>query len=66
MIIDEEKCQDNNLIEYMFIFCLIWSLGSCLNASSRVKFEELLKKLSGRHLPAYSLYDGYFDFNGPS
>jgi len=50
----------------MFIFCLIWSLGSCLSASSRLKFEDLLKRLSGRHLPNNSLYDSFFDFNGTS
>jgi dynein heavy chain len=66
MIIDEEKCQDANLIEYMFIFCLIWSVGCCLSAQSRVKFEMMLKALSGRHLPNNSLYDSFFDFNGVS
>ena len=42
MIVDEEKCQDANLLEYMFIFCLLWSLGSCLHPTARAKFEELL------------------------
>jgi len=39
-------------------------LGSCLHPTSRAKFEELLRKLSGRHLPNYSLFDAFFDFNG--
>ena len=64
MIIDEDKCQDANLLEYMFIFCIIWSLGACLQQSARVKFEELLRKVSGRHLPNISLYDSFYDFNG--
>ena len=64
MILEEEKCQDANLVEYMFIICIIWSLGSCLHPSSRLKFEELLRKVSGRHLPNISLYDNFYDFNG--
>jgi dynein heavy chain len=64
MIVDEEKCQDANLLEYMFIFCMLWSIGSTLQPESRLKFEDLLRKLSGRHLPNTSLFDSFFDFNG--
>lgn len=46
----------------MFIFCLVWSLGSCLKPESRPKFEELIKRVSGRHLPP-SLFDNFYDFN---
>jgi hypothetical protein len=48
----------------MFIFCIVWSLGSCLTPESRPRFEELLRKVSGRHLPATSLYENFYDFNG--
>ena len=34
-----------------------WALGSCLHPNSRIKFEELLRKVSGRHLSNISLYD---------
>jgi dynein heavy chain, axonemal len=35
-----------------------------LKPSSRPKFEELVRRVSGRHLPPNSLYDLFYDFNG--
>ena len=43
---------------------MLWSIGSTLQPESRLKFEDLLRKLSGRHLPNTSLFDSFFDFNG--
>jgi hypothetical protein len=35
-----------------------------LTPDSRGRFEDLLRKVSGRHLPATSLYENFYDFNG--
>ena len=62
-IIDDEAIQDPDHLEFMFIFCLVWSLGSCSKPESREKFQEFVRKLSGRSLPT-RLYDNFYDFNG--
>lgn len=66
MIVDEEKCQDSNTLEYLFIFCIIWSIGASLKPADRETFEQILRKVSGRHLPNTSLYESFYDFNGTS
>jgi dynein heavy chain len=51
------------LLEFIFVFCIVWSFGACLKPSSRKKFETSLRKTSGRHLPNGSLFDFFFDFS---
>ena len=50
------------IVELMYIFSIIWSLGACLKVESRKRFEDFLRGISGRALPASSLYDNYFDY----
>jgi hypothetical protein len=50
----------------MFIYSMVWSIGACLSPDARLKFEDLLRKLSGRHLPNSTLFDNFYDFNGVS
>jgi dynein heavy chain len=33
-----------------------------LKYEARKKFEEVLRRTSGRHLPASSLFDNFYDF----
>lgn len=46
------------------MFSLVWSFGTCLKQDSRKRFEEYLKKLSGRVFPPTSLFDNYYDLEG--
>jgi len=62
-LVDEDAAQDPDHLEFMFIFCLVWSLGSCIKPEQREKFQEFVRKISGRHLPP-RLYDNFYDFNG--
>jgi len=34
-----------------------------LHRDSRKKFEDVLRRTSGRHLPATSLYDNMYDYS---
>lgn len=50
------------IIELMYIFSIVWSLGACLKIESRKRFEEFLRGIRGGALPASSLFDNYFDY----
>jgi dynein heavy chain len=61
MLPTENTPQEPDLLENMYIFCIVWSLGGTLNAESRAPFEEYLKTLAERMLPPTSLYNHYYD-----
>ena len=48
-------------IEYLFIFCCVWSLGGALIGESRIRYDAYIKKISREALPDQLLYDYYFD-----
>uniref|UniRef100_A0A7S3YCE3 AAA+ ATPase domain-containing protein n=1 Tax=Lotharella globosa TaxID=91324 RepID=A0A7S3YCE3_9EUKA len=55
----EEK---RDIMEKAFVFCLSWSVGGCLDANSRKRFNEFMKDLAGgKWCPPGSLYE--FQFN---
>ncbi len=59
-----EAYQDPDQIEHMLVFCLVWSFGVCLKTESRVRFEEILRRINGgRGLPSTNLFDNFYDFN---
>jgi dynein heavy chain len=62
MLNEEDPIQDPDIVEFMYIFCIIWSLGACLKPDSRKKFEDFLRRSSGRALPATSLFDNFYDY----
>lgn len=62
-ILDEDDpVQEPDTVEFIYIFCIVWSLGACLKPDSRKKFEEFLRKCSGRIFPPSSLFDNYYDW----
>lgn len=62
-IVDEDIRGDAETIEWIFIFCLIWSCGACLKFNDRKKFEELIRSVSGRASPtSTSLFENFYDF----
>lgn len=73
---EEEIFQDQQAIEALFIWCLIWSVGSCLiekpTIKDRSEFDSLVKRISGlglidevkvpvSKLPSRSLFDFNLD-----
>jgi dynein axonemal heavy chain len=67
---EENAFDDPDVIESVFIFCLAWSVGGCLTAPSRERFDAFAKSLSGRptvatagksHLPQEPVYEYFFD-----
>ena len=51
-------------LEYLFVFCSVWSFGACLVEQDRDRFIQQLKLLSNAILPINNpLYDCLFDFN---
>lgn len=61
-MLDVEGNQDADVIECTFIYAIVWSLGACLTNESKKVFEELLKKVAGRHVPT-PVFDFYYDYN---
>jgi hypothetical protein len=51
MIDPDEPNQDSDIIEYIYCFAIIWSLGASLKPESRVKFLEVFKTTSGKVFP---------------
>lgn len=62
-ILDEdEPVQEIDAVEFIYIFCIVWSLGACLKPDARRKFEDFLRKISGRVFPPSPLFDNYYDW----
>lgn len=59
---EDDPIQDSDQLEFIFIFAIVWSIGACLHCDSRKKFEDVLRRTSGRHLPPTSLYDNLYDY----
>lgn len=59
---EDKKKIENNSMEHMFIFALIWSLGACLKENDRDRFLKMLKGLTTVTLPInHPLYDLKYD-----
>ncbi|KAL4108550.1 hypothetical protein PRIC1_000265 [Phytophthora ramorum] len=52
---------DRASVEGLFLFSVVWSLGAALLGSSRVRFNEFIRKIADCPLPATSLYYNFFD-----
>lgn len=64
-MVPESIREDAEAIEWIFIFCLIWSCGACLKFEERKKFEELIRTASGRASPTTtSLFENFYEFSG--
>lgn len=55
------EMEDNQDIEGVYIFCLVWSMGASLVNESRDRFDQFIKKLSGESVPADSLYSHFYN-----
>jgi len=51
-------------LEPIFVFCMTWSLGSCLQSQEREKFSKYVRELSaGGSSLSSNLFDKMFDMN---
>ncbi len=49
-------------MEFLFVFCIVWSFGAIIDISERPRFNKLIKEeLNGIILPKYCLFDAYFN-----
>lgn len=75
---DHPRMADPQILEAVFIFCVVWSLGACIvqrpDAPDRDRFDAFVKRLanmsmvdgervSATQLPAKSLFEYCFDTN---
>ena len=42
--------EDANVLEAVFVFCIVWSVGAALVSQDRGKFDQFLKKTSGMNV----------------
>ena len=49
-------------LEYLFVFAVVWSIGSVIDVRDRERFDKVIKNelVTGR-LPGTSLFNSYFD-----
>jgi dynein heavy chain len=57
---DQNPNDQFDKMDKFFIFCIMWSLGSCLVDEDREKFNQFVVGLAQQVLPQSSLYDNYF------
>jgi MoxR-like ATPase len=69
---DQGPPRDQEVVESIFIFCLVWSIGGALKKDARFRFQNYVKTISNRtcvstalkgHLPEESLYDFWFNLD---
>eukprot|EP00392_Amoebophrya_sp_AT5.2_P015196 g15395.t1 len=51
-----------DLIEHIYVLCLVWSIGAAVDEEGRRKFDEFIRKRSAKMMPSSPLYDNYFDY----
>jgi dynein heavy chain len=62
MIDPDEPNMDPDVLEFIYCFAIVWSLGAALKPESRKKFEGVFKSTTSRIFPQGSLFDYEFDF----
>lgn len=63
---DANPPQEEDQLDRLYLFCLVWSLGGSLVSEDRDKFSEFLRVTSNLILPSSSLYDNYYDITSMS
>ena len=57
----DPKEENPKVMEKAFVFCLTWSIGGCLTAASRKRFNDFLKEQASGRTPGGNLYDYKYD-----
>lgn len=58
---DQNPNDEFDKMDKFFIYCVMWSIGSCIVAEDREKFNQFVVNLAQQVLPQNSLYENYFD-----
>ena len=58
---EDENPIDSDILENLFVFCIMWSIGTCLTDTSKKRFEDFIRKISSR-APSNSLFDCFYDY----
>lgn len=61
LITEENVPQEIEIIEPVFVFAMLWSLGSTLTADDRNKFENFLSKFVETKMPSKDYFNYYWD-----
>ena len=61
LITEENAPQEIEAIEPIFVFAMLWSLGSTLIADDRTKFEVYLSKIVETKMPSKDYFNFYWD-----
>ncbi|CAD7947894.1 unnamed protein product [Amoebophrya sp. A25] len=51
-----------DLLEHIYVLCLVWSVGAAVDEKGRILFDEFIRKRSSKMMPSTPLYDNYFDY----
>jgi len=63
-MLPEEAPPDYDVLEHMFIFSMVWALGTPLNEPSQKRLTDFIRKTTSRNLPPSSLFDNFYDYLG--
>jgi dynein heavy chain len=58
---DQNPNDEFDKMDKFFIYCIMWSIGSCIVSEDREKFNQFVVNLAQQVLPQNSLYDNYFE-----
>ncbi|OMJ92498.1 hypothetical protein SteCoe_4738 [Stentor coeruleus] len=61
LIPEENAPQEMDLIEPLFVFAMLWSLGSTLLSEERTKFENFFSKIVEMKMPTKEYFNYYWD-----
>ena len=50
------------MIEMVFVFCIVWTIGASLEETGRAKFDAQLREMDARFPAAETVFDYYVDF----
>jgi dynein heavy chain len=55
------EAPEREVMEGMFLFSIVWSIGAALLGDDRVRFDEFLKSIAISTTPSASLYDSFYE-----
>ena len=66
MLPNDVTKMDLEVLESIYIYCVLWSFGAQLEMKSRYQFDHFLKEISRMTLPETFLYDSFYSVQSKS